>query len=121
MFANTIAGSNTANVFGNVPNKFSLIASTGTVGLASAADSAQAAAIASNQAFQTGFAQGGTLTQIRAAVPSGTTFATPTLYVNPDTFRIIKVLEWSGEVEQPLTGHDFITFSYRGNHGYDDH
>ncbi len=120
LFANTIAGGITANVFGNAPNKFSPTVSTGTVGLTSDAGSAQAAAIASSRAFQTGFAQGGTLTQIRNAVPSGTTFATPTLYVNPDSFHTIKVLEWSGEVEQPLTAHDLVTFSYSGNHGYDE-
>ena len=120
LFANTIAGSITANVFGNAPNKFSPTVSTGTVGLAADTGSAQAAAIASNQAFQAGFAGDGTLTQIRAAVPAGTTFATPTLYVNPDTFHTIKVLEWSGEIEQPVTAHDLVTISYSGNHGYDE-
>ena len=120
LFANTIQGSITANVFGNAPNKFSPTVSTGTVGLSSDVGSSQAAADASAQAFQNGFAQGATLTQIRATVPAGTTFATPTLYVNPNLFHTIKVLEWSGEIEQPLTGHDLVTFAYSGNHGYDE-
>ncbi len=120
LFANTIAGNITANVFGNPPNKFSPVVSTGTVGLATDAGSSLAAAIASNQAFQSGFAQGETLTQIRTAVPAGTTFATPTLYINPDTFHTIRVLEWSAEIEQPVTAHDVITLTYSGNYGYDE-
>jgi hypothetical protein len=120
LFANTIQGSITASVFGNAPNKFSPTVSSGTVGLTSTPGSSQAAATASNQVFQEGFTQGSTLPQLRAAVPAGTTFATPTLYVNPNLFHTIKVLEWSAELEQPLSAHDLVSFSYSGNHGYDE-
>jgi Carboxypeptidase regulatory-like domain/TonB-dependent Receptor Plug Domain len=120
LFANTIQGSITSNVFGNPPNKFTPTVSTGIVGDANTASSAQAAAVASSEAFHNGFAQGYTLTQLRASVPNGTTFATPTLYVNPDDFHTIKVLEWSVEVEQPITAHDLLSLSYSGNHGYDE-
>ncbi len=120
LFANTIAGSITASIYGNAPNKFTPTVSSGSVGDASIAGSAQAAAIASNTAFQKGFSEGSTLAQLRAAVPAGTSFATPTLYVNPDTFHTIKVLEWSLELEQPLGPRDVLSFSYSGNHGYDE-
>jgi hypothetical protein len=119
LFANTFAGSITSNVFGNAPNKFTPTVSTGVVGDASTANSATAAAIASSQAFQNGFSQGYTLAQLRAAVPQGTSFSTPTLYVNPDNFHTIKVLEWSAEVQQPISKFDAVSFSYSGNHGYD--
>jgi hypothetical protein len=120
LFANTIQGSITANVFGNPPNKFTPTVSTGTVGLTGTSGSAESAAASSNQAFQTGFAQGETLPEIRASLPSGTTFATPTLYVNPDDFHTITVLEWSAELEQPVSAHDLVSISYSGNHGYDE-
>ena len=120
LFANTIAGNITASVYGNAPNKFTPTVSSGTIGDSSIAGSAQTAAVASNAAFQSGFAQGGTLAQLRAAVPAGTSFSTPTLYVNPDTFHTIKVLEWSAEVEQPFGTRDLLSFSYSGNHGYDE-
>ena len=120
LFANTIAGNITANVYGNAPNKFTPTVSSGTVGDSSAAGSSQTAAIVSDAAFQTGFGQGKTLAQLRAAVPAGTSFATPTLYVNPDLFHTIKVLEWSLEVEQPLGTRDLLSFSYSGNHGFDE-
>ncbi len=119
LFANTFAGSITSNVFGNAPNKFTPTVGTGIVGDASTVSSATAAAIASSQAFQNGFSQGYTLAQLRAAVPAGTSFSTPTLYVNPDTFHTIKVLEWSLEVQQPLSKFDVVSFAYSGNHGYD--
>ena len=120
LFANTFAGSITSNVFGNAPNKFTPTVSTGVVGDVSTANSATAAAYASNQVFQNGFSQGFTLGQLRAAVPAGTSFSTPTLYVNPDTFHTIKVLEWSLELEQPLGRYDLLSLSYSGNHGYDE-
>lgn len=120
LFANTFAGSITSNVFGNAPNKFTPTVSTGIVGDASTANSSTAAALASNAAFQNGFSQGYTLAQLRAAVPAGTSFSSPTLYVNPDIFHTIKVLEWSLELEQPFGRYDLLSFSYSGNHGYDE-
>lgn len=120
LFANTIAASIAANVYGNAPNKFSPKVTTGTVGLSSDNGSSQATAVASNTAFQSGFSSGDTLTQLQAAVPSGVTFSTPTLYVNPNHFHTIKTLEWSLEVEEPLTNHDVASISYAGNHGYNE-
>ena len=120
LFANTFAGSITSNVFGNPPNKFTPTGSSGTVGDASVAGTAPSAAAASSAAFQTGFAQGSTLTQLRAAVPPGTTFSTPTLYANPDLFHTIRVLKWSAELEQPLTPRDVLSLSYSGNRGFNE-
>jgi len=120
LFANTIAANIAANVYGNAPNKFAPKVTTGTVGLAGDTGSSQAAAVASNDAFQSGFSQGYTLNQLKAAVPAGVTFSTPTLYVNPDHFHTIKVLEWSFEIEQPLSRHDVASISYSGNHGYNE-
>lgn len=118
LFANTIAANIAANVYGNPPNKFAPVVTTGTVGLTGDAGSSQAAGFASNTAFQSGFSQGDTLTQLKAAVPAGVSFSTPTLYVNPNHFHTIKVLEWSFEIEQPLTSHDVLSIAYAGNHAY---
>jgi hypothetical protein len=120
LFANTFTASITASVYGNPPNKFTPKVTTGIVGLAPTAGTSQATAIASDTAFQNGYSNGYTLTQLQAAVGSGVTFSTPSLYVNPDRFHTIKVLERSLEVEQPLTQHDVVTLSYAGNHGYNE-
>jgi hypothetical protein len=119
LFANTIPANIAASVYGNPPNKFSPKVTEGTVGLASDAGSSQAAAVASNTAFQAGFSSGDTLTDLKAAVPVGVTFSTPTLYVNPNRYHTIKALEWSFEVEQPLGLHDVASVSYVGNHSFD--
>ncbi len=118
LFANTFTASITSSIYGNSPNKFTPKVTTGVVGLAPTPGTSQATAIASNTAFQKGFAGGDTLTQLQAAVGPGVTFSTPTLYVNPDKFHTNKVLEWSLEVEQPLTPRDVFTLSYAGNHSY---
>jgi hypothetical protein len=120
LFANVIPASLAANIYGNPPNKFAPLVTNGIVGLAANPATSQGAAVASNLAFQAGFSAGDTLTQLQAAVPKGVTFSTPTLYVNPDNYQTIKTLEWSFEVEQPLTRHDIASFSYAGNHGYDE-
>jgi hypothetical protein len=117
LFANTIAASIAASVFGNSPYKFTPIVTTGTVGLSPTAGSAQTNAVASDNAFETGFASGDTLTQLQAAVPN---FSKPTLYVNPNHFHTIKALEWSLEVEQPMTAHDVVAVTYSGTHGYNE-
>jgi len=119
LFSNTFAGSVAANIFGNSPNKFTPTVNFGTVGLASDPASAQAAAIASAQVFQGGFAQGYTLAQFQAALGK-VPFATPGFYVYPDDFKSIKTLEWSLEIEQPLGAHDVLAINYSGNWGYDE-
>jgi hypothetical protein len=120
LFANTIPANIAANVYGNPPNKFAPKVTNGIVGLAVNSETSQAAAVASNAAFQAGFSAGDTLNQLKAAVPGGVTFSTPTLYVNPNTYHTIKTLEWSFEIEQPLTRHDVASISYAGNHGYNE-
>ena len=116
LFANTFAGSLAASVFGNPPNKFQPNVTAGNVGISTDQNSSQAIAVASNQAFQSGFANGYTLAQLQTA--TGGRFSAPTYYTNPDNFKSIKVLEWSIEVEQPLTRHDVFSLAYSGNHSY---
>jgi Carboxypeptidase regulatory-like domain/TonB-dependent Receptor Plug Domain len=119
LFANTFAGNVTANIFGNAPNKFTPTVSLGDVALSNDSNSAQAVAVASNQAFQSGFAGSDNLTQLQAAL-GNVKFAAPNFYVYPRNFNTIKVLEWSLEVEQPLSQRDVLVLSYSGNHGFDE-
>jgi hypothetical protein len=65
LFANTFAGNLAANIFGNSPNKFTPIVSYGDVALGSDSNSSQAVAIASNQAFQSGFSSGDNLIDLK--------------------------------------------------------
>jgi len=119
LFANAPAGNVAANVFGNSPNKFSPTVSFGTVGLAGDPASSQAAAIASNQVFQNGFAQGYTLAQFQAALGK-VPFAVPGFYATPDNFKTTRVVEWSFEIEHPLSPHNVLAIIYSGNHGYNE-
>ena len=119
LFANAPAGSVAASVFGNSPNKFSPNVSFGTVGLAADPTSSQAAAIASNQVFQSGFAKGYTLAQFQTALGK-VPFAVPGFYVTPSDFKTIRTIEWSFEIEQPLSPRNVIAIVYSGNHGYDE-
>ena len=101
------------------PNKFSPTVSFGTVGLAGDPASSQAAAIASNQVFQNGFAQGYTLAQFQAALGK-VPFAVPGFYATPDNFKTTRVVEWSFEIEHPLSPHNVLAIIYSGNHGYNE-
>ena len=117
LFANTFAGNLAANVFNNAPNKFSPLVTFGNVALSNDPNSSQTAAIASSQAFQSGFAQGYTLSQLQSAL-GRVRFTPPSFYQTPQTFHTPKVLEWSFEIEQPLNAHNVVAATYSGNHGY---
>ncbi len=119
LFANTFPGNLAASVFGNSPNKFTPNVTFGNVGLATDPNSSQAAAIASDQVFQTGFAQGYTLKQLQSALGK-VPFSAPTFYATPSNFQTAKVLEWSFEIEQPLGVRNVLQITYSGNHGYDE-
>jgi Carboxypeptidase regulatory-like domain len=119
LFANTFAGNVAANIFGNAPNKFTPTVSYGDVALSTDPNSSQAVAIASNQAFQDGFSHGDNLTDLQAALGK-VKFATPNFYAYPNHFNTIKVIEWSLEIEQPITPRDVFVITYSGNHGYDE-
>jgi hypothetical protein len=102
-----------------VPNKFAPGGLTfGSVGVGTDANSSAYVAQLSANAFQTGFNNGYTLTQIQNAVKPAT-FGTPSIASFPNTFRAPKSLQWSFEIEQQLTSHNVFTVSYVGNHGSD--
>jgi hypothetical protein len=119
LFANTFAGSVAANIFGNSPNKFTPNVNYGDVALSGDPNSAQAAAFASDKAFQTGFSNGDNLTDLQTAL-GNVKFTTPIFYAYPNHFNTIKVIEWSLEIEQPITPRDVFVLTYSGNHGYDE-
>ncbi len=119
LFANLFAGSVASSVFNNSPNKFTPSVTFGRVGLAAAdPSSSQAAAIASFNAFVSGFSQGYTLTQIQAALGK-IRFSPPGYYSPPQDFAAPKSLQWNFEIEQPLDRQDVLSVTYVGNHGYD--
>ncbi len=118
LFANLFAGSAASNIFNNSPNKFTPTVPFGTIGPATDPNSALAAATASDRAFESGFSQGYTLTQIQAALGK-IAFTPPGYYSPPSQFRAPKVLEWSFEIQQPLSPRNVLDVTYAGNHGYD--
>jgi len=119
LFANTFAGNLAVNVFNNSPNKFSPAVNFGDVGLSTDPASSQSIAISSFEAFQAGFSKGLTLSQLQSVLGK-VPFATPTFYAVPNEFHTAKVLEWSFEIEQPLSPRNLLAITYSGNHGYDE-
>ncbi len=117
LFANLFAGSVASSVFTNSPNKFTPSVPFGTVGFSTDPNSALSTAIASAQAFEGGFSQGYTLTQIQAGLGK-IKFTPPSYYSPPSEFYAPKVLEWSFEIQQPLSAHNILDITYAGNHGY---
>jgi Carboxypeptidase regulatory-like domain len=120
LFASLFAGSVSANVFDNAPNKFTPSVTFGTVGLPTNAGSSANSALAAYNTFTTGFSQGYTLSQIQTALGSKIPFGLPNYYSPPNDFVAPKALEWSLEIEHPLTAHNILAATYTGNHGYDE-
>jgi hypothetical protein len=105
------------SLFGNSPNVFTPTIRTGTVNTGGAG-SAPAIAIATAQAFQSGFTGGATLAQLQARL-APVAFTPPGYFTIPSTLNDTKFLEWSFEVQHQFLTKNVFTVSYVGNHGYD--
>ena len=81
-------------------------------------NSAFATVANSAKAFQSGFASGGTLAQLKASVPLG--FAVPTFSTVENTLKNPKYYEWNLEVQQTIGKDYMVSLNYVGNHGHDE-
>jgi hypothetical protein len=106
-----------ASFFTNSPNVFTPSVRTGTVN-SGGAGSGAAIAVATGQAFQSGFAGGATLAQLQATL-APVTYTPPPYFSIPDKMLVPKYLEWSFEIERQLGTNNVLTLAYAGNHGYD--
>jgi outer membrane receptor protein involved in Fe transport len=102
-------------LFGNSPNVFTPGVRTGTVN-SGGTGSAPAIAVATGNAFQTGFAKGYTLAQLQAAL-APVTFTEPGFTTVAAKMITPQYLEWSLDVQQEFE-KNLLTISYVGNHGY---
>jgi outer membrane receptor protein involved in Fe transport len=114
LFPATIAG----GIFGNSPNVFTPSLRTGTVNTGGAG-SAPAIAIATGTAFQNGFSNGATLSQLQASL-APVTFTPPAYSTLPSSVKMPTYVEWSFEVERQFGARNVLTLRYSGNHGYDE-
>lgn len=113
LFPSFFAGS----LFSNAPNVFTPTVRLGTVNTGGAGSS-PAIAVATGQAFLSGFASGATLSQLQASL-APVAFTPPGYFNIPTNFNNSKYLEWSFEVQQQIATKNVVTISYVGNHGYD--
>jgi hypothetical protein len=81
-------------------------------------NSAFATVANSARAFQSGFAGGATLAQLKASVPLG--FAVPTFSTVENTLKNPKYYEWNLEVQQTVGKNYMVSLNYVGNHGHDE-
>jgi len=116
LFSDTGPALVSGNIFVNAPNVYTPSVRAGSVNFGGAGSS-PAIAIASGQAFQSGFANGATLAQLKAAIPVG--FTAPAYYGIPNDALDPKYLEWSFEIQQQFGAKNVLTASYVGNKGYD--
>jgi len=72
----------------------------------------------SAHAFQSGFASGATLAQLKASVPLG--FTTPTFSTVANQMVNPKYYEWNLEVQQSVGKNYMVSLNYVGNHGKDE-
>jgi hypothetical protein len=115
----TSFSSSAANAYATqVPNRFTPSGlNFGNIGLATDPTSSATSAASSFAAFESGFAAGGTLAQIRAALGK-IVFSTPSFTSAPANYYAPKDTEWSFEVERQINQHNVLALTYVGNHGY---
>ncbi len=81
-------------------------------------NSAQAQATAVNTAFNSAFANGGTLDSITASLPAGV-FSPPGLNVMSNNVKNPKFIKWNLQLEQAFGSKTSVSLNYNGNHGRD--
>ena len=104
----------------NAPNisSFSISSTSGTNNLTvlpGSASSAYGIAAQSAAAFISGFANGATFADLKAA--TGGLFSAPNFNDVNKTFKTPRYLEWSLEVQRALSHNDVIDVAYVGNYG----
>ncbi len=112
IFADIFPGTIASAMDTNSPLKNTFV-TTGSLAPGSAG-SAQAAAIASNSAFLSGFNSGLNFSQITALVPA---FSPPGFTAAEPNLKYPTYYEWNIEVEQALGTKNSISLDYVGNHG----
>ncbi len=119
LFANLFAVSVANNIDTNSPSYFSPTVTFGTIGLRSDPSTSVAAAYGAYSALESGFKAGYTLPQIQASL-APIAFSAPTFYSTPNNFVAPKILEWSFEIEQPISARNVLAITYAGSHGYNE-
>lgn len=86
----------------------------------SLANSSHNQAVAVNNAFNSAFANGGTLDSITTALDAqGVSFAPPSLSVMSNNVKNPKFIKWNLELEQAFGTKTSVSLNYNGNHGRD--
>lgn len=116
LFSDVLPGNLNSYFFTNAPNIASFSTTSGILA-PGVAGSVFANVAASNAAFQSGFSNGATLAQLKAAVPG---FAIPNFRTVADNMHTPKYTEWNFEVQQELTNRLMLSVNYVGNHGWDE-
>ncbi len=101
----------------NSPAVASFTTTSGTVAQ-NDPNSAFAAVANSYNAFRSGFANGATLAQLRAAVPTG--FRPPNFNTVGNELYNPKFYEWNFEVQKGLGNKGVLSLNYVGNRGYQE-
>ena len=107
------------SLYAQAPLVFTPSVRAGTVN-SGGTGSSPALALATANAFQSGFAGGATLAQLQATLAqTNVTFTPPPYFSVANDMKASKYLEWNFEVEQQFGGKNVVSAGYVGNHGYD--
>jgi len=115
IFSDLAPGFLVSNIFSNAPSPYGVVLYNGqTVNTVADPKSAAAVALASYNAFATGFANGATFNDLSNTVQN---FGAPNFYSIPSHLSTARYLEWSAEIQQPFGNRNVLVVTYAGNHG----
>jgi hypothetical protein len=114
MFSDTFPGQVSDNMATNPPYDPTYFLVNQQISAPSVATSGFATAVASNAAFQKGFASGGTLASISATTPG---FSPPAVNM-ASNIKVPMYEEWNLELQQSIGKATTFSLNYVGNHGY---
>jgi hypothetical protein len=115
IFSDLAPGFLVSNIFSNAPSPYQVALYNGqTVNTVNDPTSAAAVALASYNAFRTGFANGATFSDLSNTVQN---FGAPNYFSIPNHLSTPRYLEWSFEIQHAIGDKNVIVATYAGNHG----
>jgi hypothetical protein len=116
IFSDLAPGFLVSNIFSNAPSPYAVVLYNGqTVNTASDPTSAAAVALASYNAFSSGFHSGATFNDLSNNVAN---FGAPNFFSIPQHLQTPRYMEYSFEIQQPIGSKNVLVATYAGNHGY---
>lgn len=120
IFFDGLPGNIVETIVKNPPTKNTFTVSGDNLANTQTSSNLYADAVAYNQAYTAGIANGGTVASIKASLPASqqSHFSPPALYGPENNFKIYQIVKWNLEVQKSFGTGTTLSVNYLANYGF---